>query len=104
MQVDKGVELLVDWSCHFSLQEEKGVELNRWVLISFSMQAEKGVESDPSRQGTVVPSNQTGLGRVTYEHNGECFFLPYSLDDVLDNSPNPQPKDQVTFFIATDKK
>ena len=46
-----------------------------------------------------------GLGRVTYEHNGEFFFLPYALDDIVDNgNTHVKPGDQVTFFIATDKR
>jgi len=52
--------------------------------------------------GTVHPSD---LGRVSYERNGECFFIPYSVDDLLDG-PNLKLKigDQVSFFIATDKR
>ena len=46
-----------------------------------------------------------GLGRVTYEHNGEFFFIPYGLDDIVDNgNTHVKPGDQVTFFIATDKR
>lgn len=58
-----------------------------------------------SLQGSTVGSHD-GLGRVTYEHNGEWFFLPYGLDDIVDNTGSTQikPGDQVTFFIATDKR
>lgn len=57
------------------------------------------------RTGTTIGS-MDGLGRVTYEHNGEWFFLPYGLEDIVDNTGNTQikPGDQVTFFIATDKR
>jgi len=52
--------------------------------------------------GTVHPSD---LGRVSYERNGECFFIPYSVDDLIEG-PNLKLKigDQVSFFIATDKR
>ncbi|GFY76667.1 cold shock domain-containing protein E1 [Trichonephila inaurata madagascariensis] len=41
-------------------------------------------------------------GRVAYENRGECFFLPYSVDDV-DSGCELHPHDKVTFRIATDK-
>jgi len=55
------------------------------------------------KNGT-VPGSQDGLGRVTYVHNGECFFLPYSLDDVLTTSDTPKAGEDVLFQIATDKR
>lgn len=51
-----------------------------------------------------MPGAQDGLGRVTYVHNGECFFLPYGLDDVLGTSTTPKAGDDVLFQIATDKR
>lgn len=64
-------------------------------------------EAKPAKpkNGSTVGSTD-GLGRVTYEHNGEWFFLPYGLDDIVDNTGSTQirPGDQVTFFIATDKR
>lgn len=51
-----------------------------------------------------VNGNIDGMGRVTYEHNGECFFLPFGLDDVADSSLNLKPGDKVSFFMATDKR
>ncbi|CAG5119485.1 unnamed protein product, partial [Candidula unifasciata] len=55
------------------------------------------------KNGT-VPAAQDGLGRVTYVHNGECFFLPYGLDDVVGTSTAPKAGDDVLFQIATDKR
>lgn len=64
-------------------------------------------EAKPAKpkNGSTIGS-MDGMGRVTYEHNGEWFFLPYGLDDIVDNTGNTQvkPGDQVTFFIATDKR
>ncbi|KAK3798016.1 hypothetical protein RRG08_034577 [Elysia crispata] len=56
------------------------------------------------KNGT-LPGVQDGLGRVTYVHNGECFFLPYGLEDVVHSSTTP-PKtgEDVLFQIATDKR
>lgn len=58
-----------------------------------------------AKNGT-VPGNQDGLGRVTYVHNGECFFLPYGLEDVKsdDGSLKLKAGDQVKFYIASDKR
>lgn len=58
-----------------------------------------------TKNGT-VPGNQDGLGRVTYVHNGECFFLPYGLEDVKsdDGSLKLKAGDQVKFYIASDKR
>ncbi|XP_054718885.1 LOW QUALITY PROTEIN: cold shock domain-containing protein E1-like [Uloborus diversus] len=41
-------------------------------------------------------------GRVAYESRGECFFLPYSMEDI-DGTFELHPHDKVTFQIATDK-
>jgi cold shock CspA family protein len=48
--------------------------------------------------------NPDSLGRVTYEQKGECFFLPFSTDDVDDSNVKLRTGDQVTFNIATDKR
>jgi cold shock CspA family protein len=41
-------------------------------------------------------------GRVAYENRGECFFLPFTKDDIEDDEIL-SAKDSVTFFIGTDK-
>lgn len=62
-------------------------------------------EAKPPKQKNGMAGSMDGLGRVTYEHNGEFFFIPYGLDDVVDNgNTHVKPGDQVTFFIATDKR
>ena len=42
-------------------------------------------------------------GRVVYENRGECFFLPFSENDVEPNV-KLEAKDEVTFHISTDKQ
>ena len=42
-------------------------------------------------------------GRVAYENRGECFFLPFTKDDIEDGKNIFKSKDRVTFYIATDK-
>lgn len=42
-------------------------------------------------------------GRVAYESRGECFFLPYTKDDLERTDTHLNPGDKVTFQIATDK-
>lgn len=54
-----------------------------------------------SKTQNVMP-NQDNLGRVTYEQKGECFFLPFGIEDVEDSTV-PQTGDEVAFYIATDK-
>ncbi|XP_074640508.1 cold shock domain-containing protein E1-like [Tubulanus polymorphus] len=46
---------------------------------------------------------QDGMGRVSFERSGECFFLPFSMDDLEDGA-KVKNGDNVTFFIATDKR
>ena len=46
--------------------------------------------------------SQEREGRVAYENRGECFFLPFSKDDIEDNQ-KLSSKDSVTFHIGTDK-
>ncbi|XP_013777445.1 cold shock domain-containing protein E1-like [Limulus polyphemus] len=43
-------------------------------------------------------------GRVAYENRGECFFLPYTRDDLEITNQLLKANDKVTFQIATDKK
>ena len=49
------------------------------------------------------PSSQDGQGRVSYEQSGEFFFLPFSIDDIL-NGAKLRTGDEVNFYIATDKR
>lgn len=53
------------------------------------------------KNGTVLGS-QDGFGRVTYEHSGECFFLPYAMEDVQEPNIKIKTGDQVMFSISTD--
>jgi hypothetical protein len=42
-------------------------------------------------------------GRISYENRGECFFLPYSKDDVEGNV-SLRSGDKVSFQIATNQR
>uniref|UniRef100_T1JCJ5 Cold shock domain-containing protein E1 n=1 Tax=Strigamia maritima TaxID=126957 RepID=T1JCJ5_STRMM len=42
-------------------------------------------------------------GRISYENRGECFFLPYTSQDIEDNCVL-HAGDKVSFQIATDKR
>ena len=78
------------------------------------------VVNDKRVQGTVVveakpalpvkigapasnPLMQEGMGRVSYEECGECFFIPYTLDDV-ENSSKVGMSDTVSFLVCTNKR
>ncbi|KAK6169090.1 hypothetical protein SNE40_020210 [Patella caerulea] len=56
-----------------------------------------------AKNGT-VQNGQDTMGRVTYEHSGECFFLPYTVDDICDSLIKLKAGDHVHFTIATDKR
>lgn len=51
-----------------------------------------------------VNGNIDGMGRVIYEYNGECFFLFFGFDDVVDSSFNLKSGDKVFFFMVIDKR
>lgn len=42
-------------------------------------------------------------GRISYENRGECFFLPYTKDDVEGNV-TLRSGDKVSFQIATNNR
>ena len=46
---------------------------------------------------------QEGVGRVSYEECGECFFIPYSVDDV-ENGAKIRQNDIVSFRVCTNKR
>lgn len=79
--------------------------------VSFELLSEDKVtgtvaaEAKSSKSKIITDGNlqDVGYGRVSYERSGECFFLPYSVDDVDDNC-NLTAGDQVSFYIATDKR
>lgn len=63
------------------------------------------VLSDYQVSGFVTTEVTDGSeGRVAYENRGECFFLPYTKDDLECSNQHLKAKDKVAFFIATDKK
>lgn len=47
-------------------------------------------------------SNET-TGRISYENRGECFFLPYTKDDIEGNV-TLSAGDKVSFQIATNQR
>uniref|UniRef100_A0A182WM01 CSD domain-containing protein n=1 Tax=Anopheles minimus TaxID=112268 RepID=A0A182WM01_9DIPT len=48
-------------------------------------------------------SSDTTTGRISYENRGECFFLPYTKDDVEGNV-SLRSGDKVSFQIATNQR
>lgn len=55
------------------------------------------VRSSESSSGTDT------TGRISYENRGECFFLPYTKDDVEGNV-TLRAGDKVSFQIATNNR
>lgn len=48
-------------------------------------------------------SSGDNQGRISYENRGECFFLPYTKDDVEGNV-TLRSGDKVSFQIATNHR
>lgn len=49
------------------------------------------------------PASSDTTGRISYENRGECFFLPYTKDDVEGNV-QLKAGDKVSFQIATNNR
>lgn len=81
--------------------------------VSFEIRSEETVcgviDAEPKLYLKNIPkSPQNGLdpdsGRVSYERNGEVFYLQFSSNDIV-NSGTPLHKgDKVEFYVATDKR
>ncbi|XP_035793384.1 cold shock domain-containing protein E1-like [Anopheles albimanus] len=56
-----------------------------------------------SSAGSSSTSSDTTTGRISYENRGECFFLPYTKDDVEGNV-TLRAGDKVSFQIATNQR
>ncbi|XP_063987140.1 cold shock domain-containing protein E1-like isoform X2 [Diachasmimorpha longicaudata] len=52
---------------------------------------------------TELPASGDSQGRISYENRGECFFLPYTKDDVEGNV-TLRAGDKVSFQIATNQR
>ncbi|XP_014206710.1 cold shock domain-containing protein E1 [Copidosoma floridanum] len=52
---------------------------------------------------TELQANGDSQGRISYENRGECFFLPYTKDDVEGNV-TLRNGDKVSFQIATNQR
>lgn len=61
----------------------------------------------PLKNNVKSPSNgiiDPDMGRVSYQRNGEFFYLSFSSNDII-NSGTPLHKgDRVEFYVATDKR
>ena len=44
---------------------------------------------------------QPSVGRIIYEHNSECYFVQYSMEDVEGDSV-VRRGDEVSFILARD--
>lgn len=52
---------------------------------------------------TELQASGDSQGRISYENRGECFFLPYTKDDVEGNV-TLRAGDKVSFQIATNQR
>lgn len=82
--------------------------------VSFEIRSEEKVHGVidaepklPLKNSVRSPSNgviDPDMGRVSYQRNGEFFYLSFSSNDVI-NSDTPLHKgDKVEFYVATDKR
>ncbi|ESO83947.1 hypothetical protein LOTGIDRAFT_108249 [Lottia gigantea] len=63
-----------------------------------------GTVVQEAKQSKAKNNNQDDMGRVTYEHSGEFFFLPYAIEDICNGFRKLTAGDSVSFTVATDKR
>lgn len=61
------------------------------------------VTTELKTESSQAASSDTTTGRISYENRGECFFLPYTKDDVEGNVCL-RAGDKVSFQIATNQR
>ncbi|XP_061506649.1 cold shock domain-containing protein E1 isoform X1 [Anopheles gambiae] len=72
--------------------------------VTGTVTTELKCDSAPSGSNTSSStSSDTTTGRISYENRGECFFLPYTKDDVEGNV-SLRSGDKVSFQIATNQR
>jgi len=72
-------------------------------ITSEAFIAPEGDQPAQLSQGFITTEPLPGKdGRVAYENRGECFFLPFTLDDIEPGNCL-RANDKVSFRIATDK-
>eukprot|EP00731_Ephydatia_muelleri_P017162 Em0010g260a len=57
----------------------------------------------PKLKGSTKGTSDLGMGRIIYERNGECFFVPYAFTDVNDDREIHRG-DEVSFYMARNKR
>ncbi|XP_053971137.1 cold shock domain-containing protein E1 [Hylaeus anthracinus] len=76
------------------------------IASTVSKISPEGVLSDERVTGNVTTelhASGDSQGRISYENRGECFFLPYTKDDVEGNV-TLRTGDRVSFQIATNQR
>ncbi|XP_050074012.1 cold shock domain-containing protein E1 [Anopheles maculipalpis] len=71
--------------------------------VTGTVTTELKCDSAPSGTTSSTTSSDTTTGRISYENRGECFFLPYTKDDVEGNV-SLRSGDKVSFQIATNQR
>ena len=61
------------------------------------------LKSDSANPSNTSSSSSDTTGRISYENRGECFFLPYTKDDV-EGHVTLRAGDKVSFQIATNQR
>lgn len=82
--------------------------------VSFEIRSEEKVhgviDAEPklsARNNIKSPSNgviDPDMGRVSYERNGEFFYLSFSSNDVVNTGTPLHKGDKVEFYVTTDKR
>lgn len=75
------------------------------AVLKISPEVMSGEDLSEGRVSGFVTTGikDTTEGRVAYESRGECFFLPYTREDLEGDDVELHPNDKVTFCIASDK-
>ena len=98
--------LIVGDAVDFELTYDKrtGKPIAR-LVAKIGSEAFKGEELSLERVSGFITTEVTNEreGRVAYENRGECFFLPFTKDDLEDSALVLKSNDRVTFYLANDK-
>lgn len=70
-----------------------------WLQVMSEERVTGTVTTEVKGEGTTGDTQ----GRISYENRGECFFLPYTKDDVEGNV-TLRSGDKVSFQIATNNR
>lgn len=84
--------------------DNKYIQINIYVRdLKHNLSKALGDQRCIGNVTTELQASGDSQGRISYENRGECFFLPYTKDDVEGNV-TLRAGDKVSFQIATNQR